>query len=799
MAAEDRETLSPFLKWLFFILVALPGALFALAALISSPGMLSKLSPDGQLAPNTIDTINRLRLAAALAGFALLAVSLLFLASNPGQPRDAASSGKWKNALRLLLISFLVLFLELVYIRWIPSYLKAMSYFTNFVLIGVFLGMSIGCLTARRKANLVDFVPVSVFVTCALVAAIYTLYAFNLLSLSPGKISGQSQIFFGLEALRDGWHWQVPLYVVIPSVFILSVFPFIGLGQVMGRSLQHFAPVKAYCINILGSILGIVSFAIISLFHVSAPWWFALFFAAFVPFFPVKNLKLAVSSAALAAGAVAVVFALQSGLFDFQTIWSPYYRITLRGNTINVNEIGHQTMMSKREPRAFFYGVPYLLSKGADRKPIRKVLIIGAGSGNDVSFALEHGVESIDAVDIEPRIVEIGKRLHPDRPYDSPRVKVHIGDGRNFLKNTAEKYDMIVYALVDSLTLMSSYSSVRLETFLFTRECFQDIRDHLADGGIFVTYNFFRTGWLGVRIAGMLDEAFGKPPLVFNFVKPERMRADNSEVALLMYISGDTGAIAKTFRTDAADAIPLDSVMPPGRASIYLTRIERGGERDIPTDDWPFLYLRRKSIPLYNLLGIAGILTLSLGYFRLFTPAKMARLNWHFFFLGAAFMLLETRSITVLSLIYGSTWMVNSIVFTAILVMILGANLFVLRFPSRGQTVYYCGLFVALAANYLLPMNAFLGMGDAARILLPNLLLFSPILFAGLIFASSFQKSVDSDHDFGSNVAGVVLGGVCEYLSLVLGFNNLLLIGILIYLLSLAALKWRSSEEKLPA
>ena len=94
--------------------------------------------------------------------------------------------------------------------------------------------------------------------------------------------------------------------------------------------------------------------------------------------------------------------------------------------------------------------------------------IIGAGSGNDIDHALRYGVDRIDAVEIDPVIQSIGISSNPDRPYADPRVVRHLDDGRHFLRTTDRKYDLVVYALVDSLILHSGYANIRLESYLFT-------------------------------------------------------------------------------------------------------------------------------------------------------------------------------------------------------------------------------------------------------------------------------------------------------------------------------------------
>src|SRR5207245_7146212 len=110
---------------------------------------------------------------------------------------------------------------------------------------------------------------------------------------------------------------------------------------------------------------------------------------------------------------------------------------------------------------------------------------------NDVAAALANGASHVDAVEIDPAIFDIGRAAHPNKPYDDPRVTIHIDDGRSFLRKTTAQYDLIVYAFVDSLVLHSGYSSIRLESFLFTEGAFRDIAAKLTSNGMFAAYNYF--------------------------------------------------------------------------------------------------------------------------------------------------------------------------------------------------------------------------------------------------------------------------------------------------------------------
>ena len=103
-------------------------------------------------------------------------------------------------------------------------------------------------------------------------------------------------------------------------------------------------------------------------------------------------------------------------------------------------------------------------------------------------------------------------------------------------------------------------------------------------------------------------------------------------------------------------------------------------------------------------------------------------------------MLIETKAVVQMALLFGSTWIVNSIVFCAVLVMILVANLFVLRVRPRSLAPYYVGLLLSLVASAVIPLDAFLGLSREWQIAGSCLLAFTPVLFAGVVFAVSFSR-----------------------------------------------------------
>jgi hypothetical protein len=151
-----------------------------------------------------------------------------------------------------------------------------------------------------------------------------------------------------------------------------------------------------------------------------------------------------------------------------------------------------------------------------------------------------------------------------------------------------------------------------------------------------------------------------------------------------------------------------------------------------------------------------------------------------------------------MSLLFGSTWVINSIVFFAILVMILLSNLYVLIAQPRKMWPSYTLLLASLLVNANVPMESFLSLPWASRVIVSFAIIFVPIFFAGVIFASAFRDSRQPDVDFGSNIGGVILGGLSEYFSLIVGFKNLLFIAVAFYILS-AILRAPSPAISAPA
>jgi Spermine/spermidine synthase domain len=659
------------------------------------------------------------------------------------------------SRLRLFLVSFSLLFYELLCIRWIPAYVRYLSYFTNIILMASFLGIGLGILAARRKNFW--FPPFPLMLLIVVVAVALNRFELN--------ISSTDVLYFGqAEAQAAG----AESFVLLPLIFGLVALSFIPLARPLGQLLNELEPLTAYTFDILGSLAGTAAFFLIAYFSLPPLWWFLILLILLLA---LSSPRTGMLTAGLVLASLAVAVILETN-----TYWSPYYKIVLTpaaggGYNLDVNNISHQTMIpwQLKEP---FYRRVYELFPDAS---FSHALILGAGTGSDAATALAVGVKSVTAVEIDPVIYELGARLNPDHPYSDPRVRVVIDDGRAFLRNDTGKYDLIIFALPDSLTLTSSVANLRLESYLLTEEAIRSARDHLTGNGLVVLYNYYREPWLVEKLASMVARVFNQSPFVSTY--------------------GGWGRAAVII------AGPRLAQLPSNPARPYHENATAGNHADLrvigeglyppttrtpATDDWPFLYLPEKSFPLLYVqaLAVIGVLSL-LGILGVGGIKTLVRFDWHMFFLGVAFALLEVRALTTFALLFGSTWMVNSLVFFAILSSVLFAVLFNARFQLRRIEVFYALLFAVLALDLWLRPETLLFQNVALRYLVASFLSFAPVFLANVIFANSFRDTAAADIAFASNLIGIMLGAILEYLSMLIGYNLLLVPVMIFYLLAM--------------
>lgn len=685
---------------------------------------------------------------------------------------DATASPERFAGTRLFAFSFTALFLELMMIRWTPAVVDFVAYYSNLMLISSFLGLGLGAMLARRKFRLIAFFP-------AVLALNLEALAFYYKVLSAPGVGSESRFFQGSGA------GVLLNYLTLVGIFVGNSAVFIPLGQEIGRLFGLQKPLRAYGFDLSGSIAGTVVFGIFSLFYFSPVIGFMI--VAAIHLVTMRGRRRWFNVPVLAVMILAVRFPM-----DPSAVWSPYYYITVHQYESSQTTLdappGLRTMMDPPmysvavntnfyqvhgtlNPQRYTPGTlraenvaklrnQYLLPYALHSKR-ENVCVVGAGGGLDVEAALLSGARSVDAVEIDPVLKNLSHRFNAADIYSDPRVKTRIEDGRAFLQAADQKYDMVVFGLLDSQALFSYSSNIRLDGFIYTVQSMRRAYSRLKpDGTLNISFAIVRP-WLVDKLKTLLHEATGRYPVVYH----------RDEVYIMVVPRGeDLSAppqIEKFIRDDA----------PP--ATI-----------DPPTDDWPYLYLSHRTIPTDYLVVIGTLIVLSVLAVIVLRLGGVAQqgdrisTEGHFFFMGLGFLLLETKSIGDCSLYFGTTWMVTMIVVTGVLLMVLAANLLAMRM-RRAPLTLYVPLLASLAALYLIPRDQILALPWLARLAWALFCVPLPIFFAGLIFSVTFREAKDPAVVLGANLIGATLGGFCEYLGMAVGVHALMLIVMGAYLASL--------------
>src|SRR5262249_3983586 len=145
---------------------------------------------------------------------------------------------------------------------------------------------------------------------------------------------------------------------------------------------------------------------------------------------------------------------------------------------------------------------------------------------------------------IDPAIQLAGKLNHPEHPYSDDRVHTVVNDARSFLRNTDQTFDLIVYGMLDSHTLLSHGSSVRLDSFVYTVEGLREARARLKSDGVLSLAFTVLSDALGHKIYLMLQEAFdGRPPIC--------VRAFNDDSIIFLESRDDKWSLPQKLVEDA--------------------------------------------------------------------------------------------------------------------------------------------------------------------------------------------------------------------------------------------------------
>jgi hypothetical protein len=674
-----------------------------------------------------------------------------------------------KNEIRMrwemFALSFTALFLEMMVIRWVPSVVHLVAYYANLMLLSSFLGLGAGAMAAGRRWNLFGWFPVFLAVDI------------GMLLMDRNTVLGTSASEAHFFALPPSMFHAFALI----RIFAMNALLFVPLGQRMGLLFNAMPRLKAYAWDLAGSLSGTLCFGLFSLKLFSPVLGMAGVMLIYL--WLSRGRRWWIDTAVFAAALAAVVW-----FGDPKAIWSPYYYITVnRYDTPGVTESGPPAQLrtmqdppvyivrvnqfgyhldAALDPRRYTpgtltakkikwmelqYGLPYLVAGGRER-----MLVVGAGGGCDVESALEAGAKHVDAVEIDQSIIDLSRKFNAEAPYSDPRVSVHIDDARSFLAKATPGYDMVVFGFLDSQALFSTMNNVRLDGYVYTVESMRSAFRLLNDHGMLTLSFFLGKPWLGLKIYRLVKEATGREPTMYF--------GDGEENAMILCVARDARVV-------------LPDKLPDFHRGGYgnLPHI------DLPTDDWPFLYLIQRTIPSDYLIAIASLLVFSISAVAWLRRGSFGREDLHFGLLGMGFLLLETKNISDCTLFFGATWFVTLLVVAGVLLMVIAANLVSERI--RGFSPWmYAPLLATLALLLFVPRESVLGFAYSGRMLWTLLVVPLPIFFAGIIFSTTFREAASPSAVFGANLIGAMFGGFCEYLGMALGNYRLSILVIVAYL-----------------
>ncbi|MCP4004066.1 MAG: hypothetical protein GY725_07720 [bacterium] len=654
---------------------------------------------------------------------------------------------------RIALISSMILTLELALIRQVPAEVRAISYFTNLMFMAAFSGMGIGCILQKQRSM-------------AWTLPLGLLLVFGFVMVGRGIVihADAAEVHYFLQYPNlEGGALKLPLFEAAALIFLFGAFPFVAMGQALARSMDSHPRLVAYGWDIAGSVAGTVLFALGSLLLLP-PWiWPMLVGLMWAGLFERGLIR-------------RIAFCIPGGLFALlafspqTSTWSPYYYVqqerSAEGLHVFVNSSFHQLAIDftdetpenrhMQETMLDRWSRAYRMYAGMhDGEPPRRVLILGAGTGNDVHVAHVNGASEIVAVEIDPVILQLGIEENPTRPYDHPGVRTVVDDARHFLRTSDQRFDMIVFGTLDSQALLSSYTNLRLENYVYTREALQDAHRLLEDRGMVVLfYSVFRP-WLYSRIYTTVHEAFGDQSMIY---------FDRQSFLFNTVIVATKGEESFAGRAES---------------------IEKYGRGLASTDDWPFIYLERPTIaPIYlQLLGVVALVMLcAFGLLR--RLHRVRGLYANFLLLGLGFTLMESSAIVRLALVFGSTWIVNAVVFSSVLTMVWFANYTVLRGMAPPMKLAWIGLGVSILANWAFPLELFFEVAAPFRVLGCSVLIGVPVYCAAVCFSRLFERVSVTGYALGINLIGAMGGGLIEYISMAVGLRAVWLVALGVYALA---------------
>ena len=680
-------------------------------------------------------------------------------------------------------ICLTILFLELMLIRWISTEISIFAYLQNSILIACFLGLGVGLIEPKPRDR-----PDHLLIPLLLLTAFLSFPATRQFARDASDVLGgfhDFTVWTETESQRLP-HISVAIAIVL---FILGCCwaMMVQLGAELGR-LLGLAPhrIMAYSADMLGSMAGVWLFTSLAYFSLPPQVWFVLLAALLTSLPSFRRPK------ALAGCLLMVALVLINGRVanQVQSTWTPYQKLEFKPLPnqewdVVVNNASFQQIQNNADelklPRQKRPVNQYNLAARLAGHP-KQALIVGAGTGNDVAGMLRNSEANIEAVDIDPVLMRFGQRLHPEHPYSDPRVHVTVNDARaSFQSLPPRTQDVIVFGLLDSHTT-PNLSNARLDNFVYTRESIQAAARLLKPDGVLVLLFQAQRSYIGSRLHNTLQSVFHQQPLVF------KVPYSDAGWGGMAFVVGSPTTIDHSLEED------------PMLRQFIQANVMSGADPQVkPTSDsWPYLYIERPSIPtLFWILGgmffFLWLTSSRLRYGRVLGPNLKNGEELYLFLLGASFSLVQVFSICKASIVFGSTWVVNSAAISGILVMILIAN-FLLPKVKLSRSLLTGILGFSCFGLAFLPLSELLTLPPVMRFIVAAALSGLPMIISGILFGRAFAVSPSPGRALGANLFGAMIGGALQLITFQWGIPSLMVLAGCLYLSS-GFVRWESAPQ----
>ena len=659
-------------------------------------------------------------------------------------------------------LSGLLWFLQFALLRWVGFEVPLLAYHPHLMYLGFLFGLGAGCwrpATRRARAPLGP----SIFLAAAALAA-------GRIPLAPAE--GVEHCWArGTAGMSGGIAVGVAVSLGL-AFFLLAAWTAFPWGKILREGFAG-PSLPAYGAYLGGGLLGVLFSMAVNRW--ALPPWTALLSAglAGLPFIGKGRPR------AVHAG-LAVLLGAMAAFSGRGAIHSPYYRIDTaplpvgRGLLLTANHSLHQAAIPMGPPAGTGKEAPAVArAREGFHRPLaalrtvpKRALVLGAGLGNDVAALLVRGVPSIDAVEIDPVILAIGRSTHPDRPYQNPGVRCFTEDARTFLRRSTASYDLIVMGTVDSMTRFSPFVNLRLENYLYTAESFTVLRHRLAPGGGLIVYSFTPRPFVKMRLVALLARAFGELPVL---------------------LEGDYWV----FNTALLAGPAFSHLRSEGRGA-FQAEFERDIAPNVrvPTDDRPYVFTRHPlGDPVWAATVTALLAAAAIGLIGArrgggpFNGGEAALFGW-----SAAYMFLQSVSLARWALWSGSTWTTESLslFFQSALAL---AAVWTVRFRRVPRTLGPVGLLATLAVAVFVPPAGGASGGGL------GLLAFA-FYFSGIGFSVLFKDAASASRALAVSLLGSLAGGaLANGLGPLTGLRGLLCAAFVLYAATLLLVRRRGHDQ----